>query len=340
MYFSFSQITNRFSLANSVFGVLIDSFGFGILYVTSAISFVGCCLVFYFYAKSDDTATAIPLEEIASSKAEHSEEEETFTDEDNQAINEKKLSFFLLLATLYNQPTRLLNISYMIALLMLYIGMSVVENLIFLYFEFLGGSNTLCGITVAITVLFELPIFHYAPYILRWMKSPVWMFQAGCLAYVVRVVGYSIIPVSHAPWVLVLEPLHGITIGFVLTGSVAFVDSLMPTGYESSGQGFLSSVTGLGQFFGLCIGGVLEGRVLYRVLAGIVSFGSLILHIGYHFSIKFATEESNSSNGLQLKRVEAKVIKRKCSDIAVDTLYTKVAKPEVLGSKNHAFDIT
>lgn len=335
-------LTNNkpFSLANSVFGALIDFFGFGILYVTSVISFLGCCLVFYFYAKSDHTTAAISLEEIAASETENSEEEETFTDEDTQTINEK-LSFFSLITTLYNQPRRLLNISYVIALFMLYIGMSVVENLIFLYFEFLGGSNTLCGITVAITVLFELPIFHYAPFILKWTKSPVWMFQAGCIAYVVRVVGYSIIPESHAPWVLILEPLHGVTIGFVLTGSVAFVDSLMPKGCESSGQGFLSSVTGLGQFFGLCIGGVLEGRVLYRVLAGIVSFGSLILHIGNYFSINLATEESNSSNGFQLKRMEANVVKRKCSDIVVDRpSYTKVAEPEVLGSKNHAFDIT
>ena len=331
IWFSFSQITNQFSLANSVFGALIDSFGFGILYVTSVISFLGCCLVFYFYAKSEYATAAISLEEIAVSETGNSEEEETFTDEDYQTVNEK-LSFFSLITTLYNQPRHLLNISYMIALFMLHIGMSVVENLIFLYFEFLGGSNTLCGITVAITVLFELPIFHYAPFILKWMKSPVWMFQAGCIAYVVRVVGYSIIPESHAPWVLILEPLHGVTIGFVLTGSVAFVDSLMPKGYESSGQGFLSSVTGLGQFFGLCIGGVLEGRVLYRVLAGIVSFGSLILHIGNYFSINLATEDSNSSDGFQLKRMEANVVKRKCSDIAVDRpSYTKVAEPEVLG---------
>jgi hypothetical protein len=96
--------------------------------------------------------------------------------------------------------------------------MSVVENLIFLYFEFLGGSNTLCGLTVAVTVLFELPIFHYASEVLRWMELPVWMFQWGCVAYVVRVIGYSIVPESRAMWVLVLEPLHGVTIGFVLTG--------------------------------------------------------------------------------------------------------------------------
>lgn len=219
----------------------------------------------------------------------------------------QQFSFLFVLKTVYNQPLLALNISYIIALFTLYIGMSVVENLIFLYFEFLGGSDTLCGVTVAVTVLFELPIFHFAHDILQWMKSPVWMFQWGCLAYVVRVVGYSVVPESHAPWVLLLEPLHGVTIGFVLTGSVVFVDSLMPRGYESSGQGFLSSIMGLGQFVGLCVGGALEGRVLYRVLASIVALGSLVLAIGHRLSVRPAEVEGNStSNGLELKKKQAK----------------------------------
>ena len=43
---------------------------------------------------------------------------------------------------------------------------------------------------------------------------------------------------DHAWWVLLLEPLHGVIIGFVLMGSVAFVDSLMPKGHELNGQVF------------------------------------------------------------------------------------------------------
>jgi hypothetical protein len=118
--------------------------------------------------------------------------------------------------------------------------------------------------------------------------------------------------------VLILEPLHGVTIGFVLTGSVAFVDSLMPKGYESSGQGFLSSVMGLGQFVGLCIGGILEGRVLYRVLAGIVSFGSFVLAFGHRLSARSTTKDMTPSS-LQMQPVkgQVKVIKRKCSDVVV-----------------------
>ena len=356
-------------IANSFFGITIDTFGFGVVYLTTTLSLIGCGVVFYLYARADD---ALLKREIIKHKSsdgnkiddscinidaefktqlnmndrDHLEEEKRFSEEDN-AINiqkdrecnivpEKELSlgqfsFSFVLETIYNQPALLFNICYMIALFTLYIGMSVVENLIFLYFEFLGGSNTLCGFTVAVTVFFELPIFHYAPDILAWMKSPVWMIQWGCLAYVVRVLGYSIIPESHAQWVLVLEPLHGLTIGFVLTGSVAFMDSLMPKGHESSGQGFLSSIMGLGQFFGLCIGGVLEGRVLYRVMAGIVSTGSLILALGCHLSVRPTTVGGGRLCGIKPSRINGNALKRKGSD----SVYERVE----LDHKNQEFEM-
>lgn len=373
-------------LANSFFGAAIDTWGFKIVYLTTLISFIGCGLTFYLYAREDDAILVRDLDEnrciqdvdsritSCSTNAEeaqgdsHFEEEKKFSDEDfdmkSKSSNSQKniptdvqpprqFSISFLLKTLVNQPAPALNISYIIALFTLYIGMSVVENLIFLYFEFLGGSNALCGLTVAVTVLFELPIFHYAPDILKWMKSPTWMFQWGCLAYVVRVIGYSIVPESHAPWVLLLEPLHGFTIGFVMTGSVAFVDSLMPKGYESSGQGFLSTVMGLGQFVGLCIGGVLEGRVLYRVLAGIVSIGSLILAIGHRLSVR-PTSEGTCLGNVQMSRstptvtkkslstmldqIKSKKVKRKCSDVNV--AYAVVAEPVALENNDQGFDIS
>ena len=79
---------------------------------------------------------------------------------------------------------------------------------------------------------------------------------------------------------LFFEPLHGVTIAFANTASVDFADQFVPSGYESSGQGFISMIRGLGQVIGLCIGGVLEGRTLYRVLASIVTLGSIILGLG------------------------------------------------------------
>ena len=135
------------------------------------------------------------------------------------------------------------------------------------------------GITVIVTVIFELPIFHYASTMLLWLGSPATMLQWASLAYISRVIGYSFVPKNHPNIVLFLEPLHGVTIGFATTSSVAFADEFLPRGFEASGQGFLSTIKCLGQFTGLLIGGYLEGRLLYRVLAAIVGLGSLVLAI-------------------------------------------------------------
>ncbi|KAL7459888.1 hypothetical protein ACHAWC_011737 [Mediolabrus comicus] len=279
-------------IANVFFGPAIDKFGFTIIYVTTTISF----MQYYEGIDENDLECTSENEEGAYKNAaakyksktsfEQSENEEYEDSQQQQQLQlqHQKLSIPILLSVL-TKKNALLNVSYIIAMFLLYTGMAVVENLIFLYFEFLGGSYSMCGITVAVTVLFELPLFHYAPEVLRQLKSPVWLFQFGCIAYVIRVVGYSLIPIHHPYWTLILEPLHGVTIGFVTVGCVAFAAEWVPSGgYEASGQGFLSMIRGLGQFVGLCIGGFLEGRILYRILAAIVTVGSVILAIGNHIT--------------------------------------------------------
>ncbi len=207
---------------------------------------------------------------------------DTYESEDSH--QQQQMEHKLKVLSTLTKKNGLLNLSYVVAMFTLYIGMSVVENLIFLYFEYLGGSYSMMGLTVAVTVMFELPLFHFAPDVLRRLQSPVWMFQAGCAAYVIRVLVYSLIPQDHPYWTLAVEPLHGVTIGFVLTASVAFAAEWVPKGYEASGQGFLSMIRGLGQFVGLCIGAFLDGRILYRVLAVVVSVGSVMLAIGEHIT--------------------------------------------------------
>ena len=277
-------------IANVFFGPAIDKWGFGIIYITTTCSFILCIITFYVYAKSNQMLYAsideVDLEHIpdAQSFLPRANEHKTATSSspDDEGSQQQQMQPKLEVWGSLTKKNGLLNLSYVFAMFALYVGMSVVENLIFLYFEMLGGSYSMCGLTVAVTVMFEFPLFHYAPEVLRRLKSPVWMLQAACVAYVIRVLVYSLIPQDHPYWTLVVEPLHGVTIGFALTASVAFAAEWVPKGYEASGQGFLSMVRGLGQFIGLCIGGFLEGRILYRVLAVIVSVGSIMLAVGNH----------------------------------------------------------
>ena len=149
-------------------------------------------------------------------------------------------------------------------------GLSVVENMVFLFFEFLGGSNTLCGITVALTVMFEIPIFHIAPSLLRQYGVGVLLIAAN-LAFVVRILGYTLIPKGQLLYILLLEPLHGITYACSQSSAVEFVAQRMPPGAEASGQGLVNLVRGSGSILGLSMGGILQEtlgpRTMYRIFA-------------------------------------------------------------------------
>jgi hypothetical protein len=296
-------------------GPVIDRYGFGTIYGTTVLSFLGCMIAIQMYSKSisaiyyagvdgeveGDEVADIPEGQLRiSPNGKRYKKKKSF---ENDGINENdsangfntdlsqhlRLKFSDLVGLLL-QNGSILNVSFIVSLFALSIGMSVVESLIFLYFEFLGGSTMMCGLTVCVTVLFELPLFHYAPAFLERLGSTT-MLQLGCLAYIVRVVGYSFIPQQHPYLVLFLEPLHGVTIGFAITSSVAFADEWVPAGYESSGQGLMSMIGSLGQGTGLFIGGFLEGRMLYRVLASIVALGSVFLGMGNYLRTKPRTQQ-------------------------------------------------
>jgi hypothetical protein len=166
--------------------------------------------------------------------------------------------------------------AFCLALLALASGQAVVDGLVFLFFERLGSSYSIMGVTVVLTVLFEIPIFHVAPDLLnRYGSGPLLLLAGGC--YAVRVLGYSLIPNKHILYVLILEPLHGITYACSTTAAVAFVAQFMPVGYEASGQGLVYLIRGVGSVAGLWLGGwatdVLGARIVYRAGALLVLVG-------------------------------------------------------------------
>lgn len=133
------------------------------------------------------------------------------------------------------------------------------------------------GLTVLLTVSFEIPIFRMAPSLLERYGSGV-LLLVGCLCYIVRAVGYSCIPKGRIMYVLAVEPLHGITYGCVQTASVDVAAKSSPKGYEASGQSLMSMVRGFGSCLGLWLGGRamdhLGPRLMYRVSACVCLFGS------------------------------------------------------------------
>lgn len=168
------------------------------------------------------------------------------------------------------------GMGFIASMLTLAMGMSIVESLIFLFFEELGGSFTVMGLSVVVTVIFEIPVFHFAPSLLE-NFGPGRLQQAAAVAYMIRVIGYTLIPEGAMAFVLLLEPLHGITYGCAATSSVDYMARLAPKGYESTAQGLLSGLRGIGSIVGLSLGGWVDDaygpKILYRTYASIVAIG-------------------------------------------------------------------
>ena len=73
-------------------------------------------------------------------------------------------------------------------------GIGVVERLLFVFLQRdLQASTFLCGLTVLVTVVFELPIFTYGDWLLTTLGKDV-MFIVAMFAYVVRALG-CVLPV-------------------------------------------------------------------------------------------------------------------------------------------------
>jgi MFS family permease len=165
------------------------------------------------------------------------------------------------------------------------IGQVLVDSLVFLLFEVLGSSYTTMGWTVVLTVLFEVPIFAAAPFLLERLGTSILLLLAS-VCYAVRVLAYGAIPQGRVLYALLVEPLHGVTYACSQTAAVHFfarnvrAASSAP-GSEAAAQGILQVVKGAGSVLGLALGGLATDtvgpRAMYRASAGIVALGSTVL---------------------------------------------------------------
>ena len=206
------------------------------------------------------------------------------------------------------------SIVFFLDVTVLGMGTSLVEGLVFVFFvNDLNASNSLCGISVLITVLFEIPIFYYSDHVVEYFSNRTLMGIAH-VAYVVRVVGYTVIP--NPWWLLMLEvstkkkkrfpltstlktnqfvaspllkPLHGVTYACFQLSSVAIASHLAPGHLQSTAQGLRSAFLNFGAAVGYIFGGYImqyyESNTLYRSMAGIV-FVALLLYISSAFCLK------------------------------------------------------
>mmetsp|Transcript_26796 Transcript_26796/g.63900 ORF Transcript_26796/g.63900 Transcript_26796/m.63900 type:complete len:432 (+) Transcript_26796:463-1758(+) len=201
------------------------------------------------------------------------------SDESGRQQQQRNSMGFISVFTVFG--TSLFSVAFLIALVTLSSGQAVVNDLVFLLFEYLGSSYTLMSFTVVLTVAFEIPLFQIAPKLLEIFGSPGLLMLAS-VCYIVRVIGYTLIPAGKTAWVLILEPLHGVTYATSQTASVDFAANMVSqSGSEALAQGALQFFSGGGSVLGVGFGGWMQEKwgpvTMYRGSALVVIIGATIL---------------------------------------------------------------
>lgn len=190
-------------------------------------------------------------------------------------------------------------------------GMSIVENLIFMFFRELDASYFLCGISVVVTVVFEIPLFARSKKLLEKLGVASLLSLAG-LCYSIRVVGYTLCPGGW--FILLFEPMHGVTIAAFSTASVELVASITPPEFTATGQAFLNLArAGVGSTAGTSIGGAIISlygeSACYRASALVVLFGLLIYWI--------ALSSTPQSDSMPVSKDEPQTVQEEGSTLPV-----------------------
>ncbi len=131
------------ALASMIIGPILDRYGFGAFFWASPIGAILCFVTFHKYV-SDSIAWA---KLGHSSNNDDTEVAKNINDDDNDVVdksNEDARSMNILKSMLSSYTA----FGFIICGFTLYMGTGVVENLIFLFFGELGGSNSICGLTV------------------------------------------------------------------------------------------------------------------------------------------------------------------------------------------------
>eukprot|EP00287_Rhodomonas_sp_CCMP768_P014213 CAMPEP_0196760580 /NCGR_PEP_ID=MMETSP1091-20130531/105297_1 /TAXON_ID=302021 /ORGANISM="Rhodomonas sp., Strain CCMP768" /LENGTH=431 /DNA_ID=CAMNT_0042109477 /DNA_START=63 /DNA_END=1358 /DNA_ORIENTATION=- len=158
---------------------------------------------------------------------------------------------------------------------------ALVEGLVFLFWrEDLHASNFLCGVTVAITVLVEAPLFFFSDLFLDRFSCPT-LLILGSLSYSSRVWMYT---VFEDPWMMLLvEPLHGVTVAFLRIALVHYSKELAVPGLETTAQSVAEGARSLGQVTGMVMGGLVMERfgsiALYRGASVIVLATTILMGV-------------------------------------------------------------
>jgi hypothetical protein len=167
-----------------------------------------------------------------------------------------QIPWYRALASVGRQPE---VASFFVLVTSIGVAMGINNSVLFLHLSELGVSNTVLGMSVFLTAIAEMPFFFYASKLIAYFSARG-VVNIAAATMVFRLLYYSLLgPVIVDPdWVLLVEPLHGITFAAMWTASVTYAEEIAPPGLAVSMQGLCSGLHwGLGAGAGALIGGAL-----------------------------------------------------------------------------------
>ena len=139
-------------------------------------------------------------------------------------------------------------------------SIATVERLLFVFLqspEFgINASTTLCGASVAISVLLELPIFYNAKAIVNRL-GPSAMWSIAALAMSIRAFLFTLVTPTNVWYVVPLaEAFHGVTFACFWTVGIEGANQLLPMEWKTTSQTlYRTAYNGIGISCGSLLGG-------------------------------------------------------------------------------------
>jgi oligosaccharide:H+ symporter len=149
------------------------------------------------------------------------------------------------------------------------ISFSATNNYLAVLMESLGGSQTLTGVALTVSILSELPVMFFSYVLLRRLKSRG-LFLLAVTVSAVRCLLYAVIgaPVG----IVAVQLLHGLTSPALLVAGVNYAAENAPEGLGATAQGVFASVLmGIGGTVGNLLGGMLIERIGPAGMFGVVA---------------------------------------------------------------------
>ena len=195
---------------------------------------------------------------------------------------------------LFDKIGNLNGVVFFVNLILFGIAMSFVEEYLFLFLlRKLDARVFLCGLTITMMVSGEVPMFKASNWLLKKIGIAGLLFISH-IAYVVRVFGYTLLPQheeKYSYFVLLLEPLHGLTFAGMWIASVEYGARIVPKHLRATMQGL---ITGVYAGLSACAGSLLGGWIwdhfgpiwMYRMIGIVIFVWMIVFQVLFRIGMK------------------------------------------------------